>query len=98
MENNCAESAAAKSAPRPRRERLKRFLSALFLLAALVLLWRTCRVCIPQVDAFARAAILRGQESAVFRAFSALREELGDGSGAVAAFSRSYRVLTGAAD
>ncbi len=98
MENNRVESAAAKPAPRPRRERLKRFISALFLLAALLLLCRTCRVCIPQADAFMSAALARGRESAVFRAFSALREELEGGSGAVSAFSRSYRVLTGAAD
>ena len=76
----------------------KRRISALFLAAAVLLLAHTCRVCIPQVGAAFDRIAAYSRQSSVWHAFSALSGTLGEGGGVAEAFSRSYQVLTGAAD
>lgn len=76
----------------------KRRISALLLAAAVLLLAHTCRVCIPQVGAAFDRIAAYGRQSSVWHAFSALSGTLSEGGGVAEAFSRSYQVLTGAAD
>lgn len=66
------------------------WLSRLYLLAAIVVLFQTCRICLPEES--------RQVTQTVRQAFSVMTDALHNGESAVQAFSRSYRVLNGEQD
>jgi hypothetical protein len=85
--------------PQPPKERAgARLLSRLAVLLALALLLCTCHICLPGAERRLRALAAGAKDSPAAQAFSSLTRALGEGEGAVQAFSESYGVLKGAAD